>query len=411
MKKGIFLAASFIIICNMGLAEDWQEEANARIEKIRKGNTNVKLTFDNKELSDVSIRYEMVRHSFPFGSAISFGGRNSTPQKEEMYRKLFIENFNSAVSENHMKWQYIARKSGEPNFDKGDEIVEFCKKNNLGLRGHCLVWERDKFYPGWVKLLKGEELRKEIKSHIQSTVKHFGDYIREWDVNNEPLHCTFVQEKLGKEILVDMHKFVEEVDSEIRLYVNEYDEYNPKFRKELIEKVKWMVKNGAKVDGIGLQCHFERMIPGGVENMKSYIEEISNSLNLPVKLTEFDINNSPNEQMHAKALENFYRMAFSLPQVEGIWMWGFWEGRHWKPRASIYREDFSPKKAANRYRRLVFKEWWTKGEAKTDKNGEFKFRGFYGDYKVIVKFPDGKTADKTFKVIPGQEKYIIEINK
>lgn len=408
----ILLIGSQMIFCNIVSAGDWKTEANMRIENIRKGNANVKLLYNGKPFANTDIHFGMNAHLFPFGCCVNLkGGRNTTKGESEKYKELFAGNFNFAVPENHMKWAHVSRDLDKPDFEAGDEIVEFCKSYGIGLRGHCLTWEADKCYPNWVKMLEGDSLRDSVKKHIQRTVKHFGGYIREWDVDNELIHCTYVQKKLGERIVVDMHKFAEEADTKVRLFVNEYDESNPEFRKKLINKVKWMRENGAKIDGIGLQCHFNKEIPGGVENMKLWIEEISGSINLPVKLTEFDINDSPSEEKHAEDLESFYRMAFSLPQVEGILMWGFWEKRHWRPKAAIYRADFSPKPAADAYRKLVFDEWWTKDDTtKTNESGEFKFRGFYGDYYVMISLPDGKKSINSFKVIPGKEKYEVEMD-
>jgi hypothetical protein len=47
-------------------------------------------------------------------------------------------------------------------------------------------------------------------------------------------------------------------------------------------------------------------------------------------------------------------------------MWGFWEGANWIPQSSLYRRDWSPTPAADAYRGLVFKQWWTTWSGVTD---------------------------------------------
>ena len=37
---------------------------------------------------------------------------------------------------------------------------------------------------------------------------------------------------------------------------------------------------------------------------------------------------------HAAAVENFYRLMFSLEMVEGIMMWGFWDQVEYKKKKS-----------------------------------------------------------------------------
>ena len=65
-------------------------------------------------------------------------------------------------------------------------------------------------------------------------------------------------------------------------------------------------------------------------------------------------------------------------------MWGFWEGRHWRPRAAMFRKDWSPKPNAAAFTDLVFKKWWTDETAITDADGAIALRGFKGDYVIDV---------------------------
>jgi hypothetical protein len=75
-------------------------------------------------------------------------------------------------------------------------------------------------------------------------------------------------------------------------------------------------------------------------------------------------------------------------------MWGFWEGANWIPVSSLYRRDWSPTPAAEAYKNLVFKEWWTREEGKVNRKGELSIPAFFGKYKVTF---DGntKTVDLT----------------
>jgi endo-1,4-beta-xylanase len=35
-------------------------------------------------------------------------------------------------------------------------------------------------------------------------------------------------------------------------------------------------------------------------------------------------------------------MCFAHPSVEGILMWGFWQGKHWRPNAFLWKKDWTP---------------------------------------------------------------------
>ena len=52
------------------------EEANARIEEIRK--SNVEFTFLDVEATELSIEVEQLSHSFPFGKAVSSERKKSS---------------------------------------------------------------------------------------------------------------------------------------------------------------------------------------------------------------------------------------------------------------------------------------------------------------------------------------------
>ena len=65
-------------------------------------------------------------------------------------------------------------------------------------------------------------------------------------------------------------------------------------------------------------------------------------------------------------------------------MWGFWEGANWIPQSSLYRRDWSPTPAADAYRGLVFKQWWTTWSGVTDAQGRCEVKAFIGTHKVTA---------------------------
>jgi hypothetical protein len=78
-------------------------------------------------------------------------------------------------------------------------------------------------------------------------------------------------------------------------------------------------------------------------------------------------------------------------------MWGFWEGRHWRPRAAMYRKDWTPKPNAKAYKDLVFKQWWTDESGRTDNDGQYAIRAFRGEHTVRAS-AGGKTAEAAVRV-------------
>jgi hypothetical protein len=70
-------------------------------------------------------------------------------------------------------------------------------------------------------------------------------------------------------------------------------------------------------------------------------------------------------------------------------IWGFWEGRHWRPDAALWRKDWSLKPNGRVWTELTRKTWWTDEQGKTDRRGRWSTRGFLGDYEIEV---NGKPA-------------------
>jgi hypothetical protein len=70
--------------------------------------------------------------------------------------------------------------------------------------------------------------------------------------------------------------------------------------------------------------------------------------------------------------------------------WGFWDGRHWRDGAGLYDKNWDLKSNGKIYRDLVFNQWWTKVNGRTDAKGRYTVRGFLGDYQVTVTSPMGK---------------------
>jgi len=117
---------------------------------------------------------------------------------------------------------------------------------------------------------------------------------------------------------------------------------------------------------------------------------------LPIRITEFNLPGQRSkyykdrsigiteeeELQKAKDITDYYRICFAHPAVDGILMWGFWEGANWIKVSSLYNRDWSPTPALKAYQDLIFNEWNTSVTVTLDKNGEAVVPAFYGDYKI-----------------------------
>ena len=336
---------------------------------------------------------EQTRHAFPFGTALSrnaFNGKMD-PADRDLYFKTLLDNFNSAVHENALKWpqmQESAERSAD--FATADRMLGWCEAHGLGMRGHTVLWAKGHRVQSWVKELENEELREATRQRVQDVVERYAGRLRGIDLNNEMLDASFYVDRLGEEIRPQLFRWAAEADPDAVLFVNENDILNGNAEKldRYVELIRGLLEAGAPVGGIGLQGHLGDE-PPDPERYREVLDRLA-QFGLPIWITEFDVR-SGDEALKAEVLTQLYRVAFEHPAVEGIMMWGFWGGRHWynNPNTipgytSLWSEDWEQTPSAVAYRKLVFSDWWTRAEGATDDRGGFEVSAFAGKYLVWV---------------------------
>jgi len=193
-----------------------------------------------------------------------------------------------------------------------------------------------------------------------------------------------------------MATWVKQADPEARLYLNDYDILTGNRLNDYIKHIRGLVDEKAPIDGIGVQGHLhgDSFDPA---KLRHALDTLAKE-DFPICITEFnfpgqrsrvyqrrDVKLTPEqEQAKAKQLTEYYRICFAHPAVKGILMWGFWERANWIPQSSLYLRDWTPTPAAEAYRDLIFKQWWTNWQGKADKDGLCRIPAFYGKHRVVV---------------------------
>jgi GH35 family endo-1,4-beta-xylanase len=362
----------------------WRKAADERIERYRKGDLTVHLTdAAGRPVANADVRVRMTRHAFSFGSAVTAEMLVGQTPDAQRYRDEVARLFNRVVFENDMKWGQWDRPRDR---DRTMRALEWLRSKDIEVRGHNLVWPGPGFTPREVIQLKDDPtaMRKRIDDHIADEAGALRGKVVEWDVVNEPYTNRAIQEVLGDGELIRWFKLARAADPDAVLLLNDYpiltarpDPHFDGFEKT----IRFLKDGGAPIGGVGIQGHYGATLPppaqllGGLDRLAK--------LGLPVAITELDIDTT-DEQLHADYLRDHTIACFSHPSVNEIIMWGFWEGRHWKPAAAPYRRDWSKKPAAQAWEDLVFKRWWTDATVKTDANGRVAVRGFQGDYEITA---------------------------
>ncbi len=394
----------------LGMAPDaaWRKEAEARIEKIRKGDLVVEVRDRaGKIVPSATVSVEMTRHAFPFGSAVVADMLLREGPDADKYRAFIKENFNQVVLENDLKWRQY-----EENPERARKGVAWLREQGITVRGHTLVW------PSWRRLpmdlpgLKEDKaaLSKRIDDHIRQEVTDMRGKVVDWDVVNEPFANHDLMDILGRDAMVHWFKLARQYDPGAVLYLNDYPPLNGAAKtnehlNHFYETAEFLKKSGAPIGGIGFQGHFgSGVIPP--ENVLSGLDRFA-KLGLPIAITEFDINTT-DEEMQAAYTRDFLTAAFSHPSVSSILMWGFWEGRHWLPDAALITRDWRVKPNGKAWLDLVKGTWWTRAEGRTAADGRFKTRGFYGDYTITVR-AGGVTTTVPAKLVKNGKPIVVTL--
>ncbi len=365
---------------------------NDSIAKYRKGELIVKAKRGDK------VTIEQLSHEFWFGCAISnsIAGDRMRDNDKKQYKEKFLANFNSAVTENALKWLDMERQKGEPNYTVIEGILKWTEENHIPLRGHNLFWGIPQFVQPWVKKLDDNELRQTIQRRAETITSRYKGRFAEYDLNNEMIHGNYYEERLGPEITKQMAQWAHNGDPDAKLFLNDYDILTGNRLNDYMAQIRKLRNQGVPIAGIGVQGHlhtdtFDR------DQLRRALDSLA-VFGLPVRITEFNMPGQRSkyykdkitemtpreEELNAKEIVDYYRICFAHPAVQGIIMWGFWAGANWIPVSSLYRRDWSPTPSAEAYRNLIFHEWWTKEAGTAGKKGMFTASAFYGKYKVTV---------------------------
>lgn len=244
---------------------------------------------------------ETYRSDFLIGAAVrpdQINGRN--PAAAE----TILREFNTLTPENAMKMGPIHPRPGNGtesyDFAAADAIVDFAAKHGLKVIGHTLCWHSQ--LPRWMsepepgqKELTREVLIARLRDHIMTVAGRYKGRIHGWDVVNEAIEDgagdyrqSIFYKVIGKEYLAMAFKWAAEADPSAELYYNDYNlDANDRKRATALELVGYLRAQGCRIDGIGLQGHYNLTTPT-IAKIDETIGLFA-ALGLKVHVTELDV--------------------------------------------------------------------------------------------------------------------------
>jgi len=259
---------------------------------------------------------------------------------EPGYRALATAQLTSVTPENAMKWGPVEPIRGEFDWKNADALVAFAKANAQKIRGHTLVWHSQ--LPGWLVNSKfsPDELKALMRAHIATEAGRYRGAIYAWDVVNEPFaddggwRKSIWYDAMGADYVAVALKEARAADPDAKLYINDYnvETEGPKMQA-LFDLVAELKRQGAPIDGVGLQSHF---VAGAVPGDLPAVLQKFASLGIDVAVTELDLRvHAPADETSLAGQADDYaavvRACRSTARCVGVTTWGITDAHSWVP--------------------------------------------------------------------------------
>jgi GH35 family endo-1,4-beta-xylanase len=213
----------------------------------------------------------------------------------------------------------------------------------------------------------------------------------------------------------DSFRWAYAANPQATLVVNDYSqEHIPQTRQRFYDLIVELMKREVPVSGLGLQVHpiNHWLWPHEMSQTLDMYKE----LEIPIHITELHQPSWEQEieggfrqgmwspEAQADFMDQIYRQCFGHPSVVSINYWGLSDRRSWIQGGGLIDEEYRPKPVFERLRQLIKGEWMTEPfTACTDENGEITFRGFYGNYELVIPQIARQHATFTFHLAANQE--------
>jgi endo-1,4-beta-xylanase len=102
---------------------------------------------------------------------------------------------------------------------------------------------------------------------------------------------------------------------------------------DIVNKIK---AAGAPIDAVGAQSH--SVWSTSTNNVKNFIDKITQSTGLPVYITEYDINVA-DDTRQMQIMQEQMTMFWNEPNVRGVTIWGYVVGATWETNTGLMQSS------------------------------------------------------------------------
>lgn len=359
--------------------------------------TGVSFCVDDFEISTApvyTIQEDIVSLKDAYASEFKIGTAVTTDElAPQATKNLILKHFNSVTLGNELKPDAVLDKAAclemaaagddtNPQVDISGArtILDFCRDNNLSVRGHVLIWHSqtpDWFFRenydengAWVsKEVMLQRMENYIKNVFEAITTEYPtvDFYA-WDVVNECYlddgscrkggvqgstgsdNSGWVQVFGDNSFIEPAFEYAREYAPEgCKLYYNDFNEYMPQ-KTEAIYEMAMDLKEKGLIDGIGMQSHLDVGFPT-ISTYRKALEKFA-STGLDIQITELDITTSDISEAGFEVQAEMYSQIMDACEeyadsISAVVFWGTTDDKSWRASRCplLFNEDYTAKPA------------------------------------------------------------------
>lgn len=289
----------------------------------------------------------------------------STQLDDPAASSLILKQFNCLTAEYEFMPRMLQSEPGKFDFKAADRIATFAHAHKMPLTGHMLCWRQ--MTPAWMfedtnhKPLPRDQALANLRTHIDTVVKHFKGKVDSWNVVNEAigdepniyLRDAPALRAIGPDYVEKAFEFAHAADPDVPLYYNDYNVEDPVKLPKVLRLIRSLKRAGVRLDAIGIQGHWLLNYPS-TKWIDKAIETLRNE-GLKVMVTELDIDVAPRDgtdpykggipadvqdqlaKRYASLFAIFLKHADAIPRVT---FWGLEDGQSWLNYTPVKRTDY-----------------------------------------------------------------------
>lgn len=249
--------------------------------------------------------------------------------------------WNQITCENESKWASVEGTRGSFNWRGAENAFTYANNHNFTYKFHALVWGAQ--YPGWLPDLSPKERFAAITNWFDHAKAKFNtlpmiDVVNE-AVGNHQDGNPMIKESLGGGGKTGYDWLIKAFDMAYQRWPDAiliYNDYNS-IRYDLnnyITLVRTLRDAGAPIDAYGNQSHELSNISVG--ELKSALAQQQNALQMPMFVTELDIDIANDAQQKAQ-YQNVLPVMWEAPYCAGVTLWGYIHGSTWVGNSGLYK--------------------------------------------------------------------------